>query len=212
MLKSFKYRLYPSENQADYLNQNFGATRYLWNHLVENFNSYKKGEVATKVNEKTLKEEFLFLKDVISYALQQKRLDFDETKKQFFSKTRKTKLGRMKFKAKGRCADSFRLPGQSVGFNECIDFEKNTIKIPKISPIRIVIDRKFKGQLKSITISKNKANQYFVSVLVDEPLELKQNAGRSIGIDLGLKHLAILSDGTKVDNPKWFSLARAKLN
>jgi putative transposase len=77
--------------------------------------------------------------------------------------------------------------------------------------MKIVIDRKFTGTLKSATISRNPSGQYFVSVLVEEDIELKQNAGRSIGIDLGLTHLAILSNGIKFENPRWFRENQAKL-
>ena len=80
-----------------------------------------------------------------------------------------------------------------------------------MSPIKLVIDSPFSGALKSITVSKNKTNQYFVSILVEEPLKLKQNTSRSIGIDLGLKDLAIMSNGMKISNPRWFRKTQAKL-
>jgi putative transposase len=165
------------------------------------------------MSEKSLKDnpDFEFMNDVISYALQQKRIDFDETKKQYFNKKRKTKLGRMKFKSKHSNRDSFRIPGQALGFSACVDFDLGTIKLPKMSPMKIVIDRKFTGTLKSATISRNPSGQYFVSVLVEEEIELKRNTGRSIGIDLGLTHLAILSNGTKIENPRWFRESQAKL-
>jgi putative transposase len=213
VLKSYKYRIYPNVKQEIFLNQAFGCVRFVWNQLVANFNSWKPDFTPPKISEKTLKDapEFSFLKETISYALQQKRMDFDETKSQFFNKTRKVKLGRMQFKKKGVSRDSFRIPGQALGFNKCIDFEAGQVKLPKMQPIKAVFDRKFTGQLKSVTISKNKCNQYFVSVLVEEQVELKQNTGRSIGIDLGLTHLATLSDGTKIANPRWFRESQSKL-
>lgn len=211
--KSYKYRIYPTKSQANYLDQNFGAARFVWNQLVANFNSYSKCGPNRKLTCKILKTEpeNFFLKDAISYALNCKLLDFEETKKQFFSKSRKTKLGRMKFKKKGISNDSFRVPGQAIKFNEAIDFEKQTIKLTKMSPIKMVVDRTFSGQLRSVTVSKNKCNQYYVSVLVSEEQIQKPRTNRSIGIDLGIKDLMILSDGTKVSNPKWFRKSQAKL-
>ena len=213
VLRSYKYRIYPTKVQAQYLNQVFGSVRFVWNQLVANFNSYSKDGPNRPLNEKILKDnpEFSWLNDSISYALQQKRMDFEETKKQLFSKTRKVKIGRMKFKKKGVSKDSFRIPGQQIGFNKCINFETNRLKITKMTPIKMKIDRKFSGQLRSVTVSKNKCEQYFVSVLVEEEIELKQNTGRSIGIDLGLSNLMILSNGMKIDNPKWFRKSQAKL-
>jgi putative transposase len=212
-LRAYKYRLYPDKMQAEFLSQNFGCVRLLWNKLVSAFHSWSATGPNPYVSEKTLKDDpdFEFMNDVISYALQQKRIDFDETKKQYFNKKRKVKLGRMKFKSKHSNRDSFRIPGQALGFNKCIDFDAQTIKLPKMSPMKIVIDRKFTGTLKSVTVSRNPSGQYFVSVLVEEDIELKQNTGRSVGIDLGLTHLAILSNGTKIENPQWFRENQAKL-
>ena len=212
-LRAYKYRAYPTKKQAEFLSQNFGCVRLLWNKLVANFNSWSSTGPNQVMTEKTLKDnpDFSFMNDAISFALQQKRMDFEETKKQFFNKKRKTKLGRMKFKSKHTNRDSFRIPGQALGFNKCINFEEGTIKLPKMSPMKLVIDRKFTGILKSVTISRNPSNQYFVSVLVEEEIEQKQNTGRSVGIDLGLTHLAILSNGMKFENPRWFRENQTKL-
>jgi putative transposase len=213
ILKAYKYRLYPNNDQVNYLNQVFGSARFVWNQLVANFNSWSKDGPNRPMNEAILKNnpEYDWLNKSISYALQQKRIDFDETKKQFFSKNRKTKLGRMKFKKKGISQDSFRIPGQALGYNKCIDFDQGTLKIPKMKSIKIIIDRKFNGQLRSITLSKNKCDQYFVSVLVEEELELKQNTNRSIGIDLGINSLMTLSNGIKISNPRLFEENQFKL-
>ena len=212
-LRAYKYRIYPTQTQVNYLNQVIGSVRFVWNQLVANFNSWSHEGPNRILNEKILKDipEFSWLNESISYALQQKRIDFDETKKQFFNKCRKKKLGRMKFKSKGISRDSFRIPGQALNFNKCVDFEQSRIKLPKLTPIKIIIDRKFNGLLRSITVSKNSCNQYFVSVLIEEVIELKSNTGRSIGIDLGLIDLATLSNGMKIKNPKWFRESQTKL-
>lgn len=212
-LRAYKYRLYPNRLQAMYLIHNFGAVRYLWNHLTENFNSWTPEFTPPKLNEKILKDQEgnEWMHDVISYALQQKRIDFEETKRQFFNKKRKTKLGRMKYKKRGVSRDSFRIPGSVLPKANLEMCETGLIVLPKMEPMKVVIDRPFTGAIKSVTVSKNKCNQYFVSVLVDEPIEPKQNTGRSVGIDLGLNHFITTSDGTKVDNPRWFRENQAKL-
>ena len=212
ILKAYKYRIYPTKTQEQYLGQVFGSVRFVWNQLVANFNSFSKDGPNRPMNEKILKDnpEFSWLKDSISYALQQKRMDFEETKSQFFSKTRKSKLGRMKFKKRGVSTDSFRIPGQTCD-NSHVNFDTSRIKLPKMTSIKMSVDRKFKGLVKNVTVSKNKCNQYFVSILVEEELELKQNTGRSIGIDLGLTHLCIMSNGMKIENPRWFRENQSKL-
>lgn len=212
ILKAYKYRIYPTKTQEKFLGQVFGSVRFVWNQLVSNFNSYSKDDPNRPMSEKILKDnpEFAWLNESISYALQQKRMDFEETKSQFFSKTRKIKTGRMKFKKRGVSTESFRIPGQKCG-NSHIDLELCQIKLPKMTPIKMSVERKFSGLVKNVTVSKNKCNQYFVSILVEEALELKQNTGRSIGIDLGLKHLCIMSNGMKIENPRWFRENQSKL-
>lgn len=211
--RAYKYRIYPTKQQAAYLNEVFGSVRFVWNQLVANFNSWTPDGPNRPMNEKILKDmpEYSWLSESISYALQQKRIDFDEAKKQFFNKNRKKKLGRMKFKKKGVSRDSFRIPVASLGGMKAFNLEKGIVKLIKMTPIKMVVDRKFTGTPKSVTVSKNKCNQYFVSILVEEEPESKQNTGRSVGIDLGLNHLATLSNGVQIENPRWFRKSQAKL-
>ena len=159
----------------------------------------------------------MFLKETISYALQQKRIDFDKTKTQFFNKKRKVQLGRMRFKKKGTSRDSFRIPGQAVGFNSGIDFESDTVKVPKLGKIKFRKDREFKGsdpKLLSITISRDNVGRYFASVLVQENISLNRVTPGAVGIDLGVKDLMTLFFGntsTKISNPRHFRENQSKL-
>ena len=211
--RAYKYRIYPTKKQAEYLRQTFGCVRFVWNQLVANFNSWSSEGPNRPMNEKILKDtpEYSWLNDTISYALQQKRIDFDETKKQFFNKSRKTRIGRMKFKKKGIARDSFRIPVASMGGQKSIDLDSGRIKLPKMGPMKLIVDRKFMGTAKSVTVSMNKVDQFFVSILVEEDVKVKTGVGRSIGIDLGLKDLATLSNGMKILNPRWFRKSQAKL-
>lgn len=211
MLKAYKYRLLPTKRQASYLDRNFGAVRFVWNQLVANFNAYNTDAHIAKLSEKQIKDEHEFLDEVIAYALQQKRTDFMETCKQYFNKRRKTKIGRMKFKKRGVCNDSFRIPGQAIGYSNGIDFDAQRIKVPKMGKVKVVIDRRFEGELRSITISKTKTNGYYVSCLVETEIKHKPKTGREVGLDLGLTDLLITSDGVKFQNPKFFRETQAEL-
>ena len=213
VLRAYKYRLYPTKQQSAYLNRVFGSVRFVWNQLVANFNSWSSEGPNRPMNEKILKDtpEYIWLSDSISYALQQKRMDFDETKKQHFNKKRKTKLGRMKFKKKGIARDSFRIPVASMGGQKAIDLKNGQIKLPKMTAMKMVVDRTFTGIAKSVTISRNSVGQFFVSVLVEEDVKVKTGVGRSIGIDLGLNHLATLSNDVQIENPRWFRKSQAEL-
>ena len=211
--RAYKYRIYPIKQQAAYLNEVFGSVRFVWNQLVANFNSWTPDGPNRPMNEKSLKDtpEYSWLAKTISYALQQKRIDFDETKKQFFNKSRKTRIGRMKFKKKGIARDSFRIPVASMGGQKSIDLDNGRIKLPKMGPMKLIVDRKFMGTAKSVTVSKNKIGQFFVSILVEEDVKVKTSVGRSIGIDLGLSCLATLSNGIQIENPRLFRKSQAKL-
>ena len=202
ILRAYKYRLKPDAVQQQYLAEAFGCARFVWNKLVENFNSWTPENKPAKLSEKELKDraEFSFLNSVSSVVLQQKRIDFDSTKSQFFNKKRKTKLGRMRFKKKtGR---------QSVRFTEQVISKKSDLSVgliflPKFkTPFKFINHRPFSGELRSVTISKNPDGSYWISFLVREEFEPKQRTGKAVGIDLGLKDLLILSNGVKFDHPK----------
>jgi putative transposase len=209
ILKSFKFRIYPTLEQEEILAKTFGCSRFVWNHLVENFNSWTPENKPLPLNEKILKDDlrFPFLKEVSAAVLQQKRIDFEETKRQFFNKKRKTKIGRMKFKSK-RNRQSFRLPGQKFK----IDQENSLIHLEKIGNLHVVLDREIPiSDLRSVTVSKYPSGKFFCSVLVKIDMDIKPITGRMVGIDLGLKDLFILSDGQVVNNPKWFRENQSKL-
>lgn len=210
VLKSYKYRIYPTEEQQSKLNQTFGCVRFVWNKLVENFNSYGSDSFDPKFSEATIKSsgEFPWLNDVSAASLQQKRMDFNETKNQFFDKKRKKPLGRMKFKKRGN-RDSYRLPNQKFK----LDQEKSTIRLEKIGHVPIVLDRRIPddADYRSVTVSKTPSGKYFVSILVKINVDLLPTTGKMVGIDLGLNDLMILSSGFKIENPRWFRKSQAKL-
>lgn len=210
ILKSFKFRLYPTRKQEMLLAKSFGHTRFVWNKLVENFNSWSPSTKPTPLNEKILKDtpDFSWLNEVSAAILQQKRIDFDNTKKQFFNKKRKVKLGRMRFKSKSN-RQSFRLPNQK--FN--LDQANSIIRLEKIGLIKIIIDRNIpeNTNYRSVTVSKDPSGKYYASILVQINIDPKPLTGNKVGIDLGLKDLFIFSDGKKIDNPKWFRDSQSKL-
>ncbi len=154
-----------------------------------------------------MKPENTWLYDVDSQALQASIKKLDSTFKTFFRGG-----GFPKFKSKyGR--NSFQCPNNT----RRIDWGNSTLTIPKIKDIPIVLSRKFKGEIKTVTISKAPTGKFYASILVDNKVELPKKREiepqSTIGIDLGLKHFAILSDGTKFDNPRFLqqSLERLKV-
>ena len=210
VLKAYKFRIYPDQEQQTKLNQTFGCVRFVWNALTANFNAYGTDAYVERLTEKKLKENNDFLSEVSSTALQQKNRDFVETAKQFFNKTRKTKIGRMKLKKKNSSRESFRLP-DTTRFK--LNQETKTIRLEKIGFVPVVLDRAIPtdADYRSVTVSKTPTGKYFVSVLVKINVDLLPSTGKSVGIDLGLKDLFIFSNGDVVNNPRWYRESQSKL-
>jgi len=207
--RAYKYRIYPTTEQKVLLDKTFGCVRVLWNRNVATFNSYDKDtNPSPKYQTSTeLRHELSWMQEVSAAAVQQKEKDFKTFRINYFNKSRKAKVGRCSFKHKNS-NQSFRLPNQKFSLDE------NTIRLEKIGHVKVVIDRRpLKGcKFMSVTVSKDKVGKYFVSVLVQEEIKSKSiPTGKSVGIDLGLKHFITLSNGDKVENPRWFRESQAKL-
>lgn len=208
ILKAYKIRLYPSPEQVVNLNKTFGCVRVLWNHLVANFNSYGTDRHIEKFSEKEIKQnpELSFLTEVSAASLQQKRMDFSETKSQYFNAKRKTRIGRMRFKKKSS-KQSYRLPNQKFK----VFPDDGLIQLEKIGKVKAIFDREIDGDLRSVTVSKNPSGKFFASILVKTNIDPLPMTGKCVGIDVGLKDLFIMSNGDVVNNPRWFRENQSKL-
>ena len=206
-LVAYKYRLYPNKTQQTLLNKTMGCVRFFYNQQVATFRTYDK-ETNPMPYFKTsteLRNEIEWMKEVSAAAIQQKEIDFKEYKKQFFSKSRKKKIGFPKFKKKSN-RQSFRLPNQKfkvIG---------NKIQLEKIGKVKMIIDRELPcGKLMSVTISNNPSGQYFASILIETEIDYKPKTNNEVGIDLGLKTFATQSDGIEIANPKFLNKNQVKL-
>ena len=205
MLRAYKYRIYPTEEQKVLLAKTFGCCRFVYNWAlnlkIEAYRQEKKSigniELTNRMKSK-LKAEHEWLGEVNSQALQSSLRNLDTAYKNFFRDTHA--VGFPKFKSR-KNHQSFQCP------QHCrVDFEKGTITIPKAKDIPAVLHRKFKGTVKTVTVSMTPSGKYFASVLVDTAIqELPASAMQgdtALGIDLGIKSLAVCSDGRTFDNPK----------
>lgn len=212
MLKAFKYKLYPDSAQSELLNKHFGCIRFVYNLGLETKQAAYAGnkiqltciDLSNQLID--LKKECEWLKEVNSQSLQMSLRNLDNAFQNFFK-------GRASFPGfkKRSNKQSFQCP-QHVE----VDFKKELIYLPKFKePIRIILHRKYKGDVKTVTISKTPTNKYFASILVDNKAELPKPVKKSnnaIGIDLGIKSFIVTSNGEKFDNPKYLreSLVRLK--
>jgi len=208
ILKAYKYRIYPTTDQEVLLNKTFGCCRVIWNACTESFNSPVEQKIDFPKSSTEIKKKFDWMSEVSAAALQSAFNNFFEFKKQFFSKTRKKKVERPKFKSKS-LRQSYRLPSQKFNLGN------NFIRLEKIGRVKVVIagHRPPKGSdYRSVTVSKDPSGKFFVSVLVKElkPKSLPETS-LSVGVDVGIKTFAVLSDGTEISNPKFFSESQTEL-
>ncbi len=210
MLKSFKYRISPTNEQKLLLDKHFGCVRFVYNLALEcKQMAYAGNKISLSYNELSaqltdLKKECEWLGEVNSQCLQMALRNLDNSFQNFF----KGRASFPNFKKKSN-KQSFQLP-QSVA----VDFKNNCIDLPKFKePIKAILHRKFKGDIKTVTISKTPTNKYFVSILVDNHIELPKpiKSNNAVGIDLGIKTFAVCSDGTEYANPKHLRKAMVKL-
>ena len=208
ILRAYKYRIYPSDDQKVLLNKTFGCCRVVWNKDVEIFNSFDrklcpKPEYTTTTEIKKANE---WMNEISAAALQQAHRNFIEYTRNFFNKNRKKKIGRCKFKSR-KARQSYRLPNQKFKLG------MNTIRLEKIGNVKIIMDRRpdKKCTFKSVTVSKETTGKFFASVLVEEKIKKLPKTGEVIGVDLGLKNIIITSSGEEIANPKWFRENQAKL-
>lgn len=193
-----KVRIYPNNEQKESLSKAFGCSRWYWNNsLAETTRLYKetgKGLSQLGMNNRlpTLKKEFEWLGETYSQVLQSVSLNLSRAFINFFE----GRAAFPKFKSKhGK---------QSLQYPQNVKLLDGVIKLPKIGEIKAKLHRTFEGDLKTVTISMNGTEKYYASLLFDDELpdiEITTN-GKAVGIDVGLTHFAITSDGSKFDNPK----------
>lgn len=195
MLKSYRYRLYPTEDQKGVLAKTFGCCRFVYNWgLSERKKSYQEEKKATSTYSlikrlPELKKQHPFLCEVNAQALQFALRNLDEAFGNFFKKEK----GFPKFKSK-KSPQKFQNPQDSR-----VDFTNSTISVLKLQRIPAVLHRQFVGVVKTVTIHKTPSGKYFASVLVEDGQPEKSctlpHSDTTIGVDLGLHTLAVTSDG-----------------
>ncbi|EGR4312912.1 transposase [Vibrio cholerae] len=200
MKRAYKERFYPTEQQAELLAKSFGCCRFVWNNALKYRTDayYERGEsISHSFLEKRLvplKSEFEWLKEVSSVIFQQALRDQQEAFKNFWEKRAKYP----KFKSK-HGKQSIRLT------KAAFTYRNGQLFIAKSKhPLDIRWSRELPSEPSSITISKDKAGRYFVSMLCEFESKSKPMpvTAKTVGIDLGLNNLFITDSGEKVDNPR----------
>lgn len=207
MYKAYKYRIYPTQEQAELINKTIGCARFVYNALLAD--AKKQYEETGKSKIKTpasLKTEYEWLREVDSFALCNSQLHIQIAYKNFFNKT--ARFPKFHSKHKGKQAYT---TNNNAGQ---IRIEKGKLKLPKLGLVKIVLHRFCKGNIKSVTVSRTPTNKYFVSILTEqipEIIEKDTTKEKILGIDMSYKELAVYSDGTKAKYPMYYRKVQRKL-
>ena len=222
MLKAIKIRLYPNKTQENMLNSLLGSYRFVYNQCLsfkkERYETNKENTSLSDLGHhfhQTLRGEYEWLKEHNTKVLKQSIINLEQAYKNFFKQGR----GFPKFKSRYD-EQKVRFPQEAVSSNtfdevfsrlnltktinglkfECSDRDKNYLYKNKVG-------------IKSVTISKKKSGSFYATILIDGDLlrEVNKPTRASVGIDLGIKSLLTLSDGTSIDNPKWIRNNEKKL-
>lgn len=207
--KAYKYRFYPNNEQKEQLEKTFGCTRFVYNHFLkirtqEWFENQKRvgyNETAGLLVSLKKEKDFEWLKEVPSVCLQQALQNLDNAFKNFFQKRAKYPTFKNK---KGTQSARYTTSG--------FTYKNGVIKLAKHSKsLDIKWSRKFNGKPSSVTVSKDSSGRYHISILVEEKIKFKDVIKNEIGLDLGLSHAVITSEGEKINNQRFFKNYEKKL-
>ena len=197
--KTFRYRIYPTEDQKVLLAKHFGAKRFVYNFFLderkktylESKKSLNYYDNAKRLTEIKHSEEYIWMKEINSQSLQSSLRDLDVAYTRFFSKQGMFP----RFKSR-HDKQSFRIP-------QFVEYKDSELWIPKFKKAIIVKeDRPLTGEILFATISKTPTNKYFVSITCNTDYKPYVKNKNNIGVDLGIKDLAICSDGKVYENIK----------
>lgn len=210
MERSFKFRLYPTKEQELQIQKTFGCVRFVFNHFLEERSEIfkKTGKTPSRFFQDkelpALKEDYPWLKEVDSRALQCAVRDLDTAYQYFFKSGARLPV----FKSKKNRRKTYR----TVYTRGNIAVYERYVKLPKLGLVSARISRELLGRIISATVEQRPSGAYYVSVCcTDVDIEPLPSTGALVGIDMGLKSFAITSDGVEYPNHKFLAKSLRKL-
>ena len=210
MLKGMEFRIYPNRIQETVIQKTFGCSRVVYNSgLALRIEEHKNGKSAGYKETNSMltamkhSEEYSWLKEVDSIALQQSLRDLDKAYKNFFAK----RASFPKFKSKHNHNKSYRT--QNVGGN--ISVVGKYIKLPKLGYVKAKLSMPVDGKINNATIKQTPSGKYFCVLNVEVPDVFYPNDGCMVGLDVGIKTFYTDSNDNTVSNPKNLAKSEKKL-
>lgn len=209
MQKGIKFRIYPNREQQNIINQTLGCCRLIYNKgLAMRNEAYQNGnkigytQTSAMLTVLKKEEDFSFLKEVDSIALQQSLRDLDRSFVNFFQK----RAGHPQFKSKHNRHQSYR----TINQGENIRITGKYMKLPKLGYVKVRQSMEV-GKIKNVTIERTPTGKYFAVLNVLFEPQPMMNQGGAIGIDVGIKEFYSDSNGNSVSNPKYLEKSMRKL-
>ena len=205
-MKAYKYRLFPTKSQIHTLEETLDKCRWVYNKTLEyrkkiwekEQKSLSKYDTYNQLTKWKQKNEFL--DDAYTQILRESQERVDLAFRAFFRRVKRgEKPGYPRFKKKDRY-HSFTHPQITSNFRFIDD---NHINLPKIGVVRLKRHRPIDGRIKRITIRRYSTGKWFIIFSVKYQSHPSNWTGKAIGIDVGLRSFATLSDGQKIDNPRF---------
>ena len=210
--KVFRFRMKPNSPQREALARMAGSRRYVWNWALAQRNAHYratgKGLPAAELSRRltALKEqpETAWLGDVDSQAMQQTLADLQRAYVNFFKKRARFP----RFKSRKRDTARFRIPQR-------VKVEDGRVYVPKVGSVGIRQSQPVEGDTKSATFKRDAAGNWDVTLVSEftmpDAAPIAADPACVVGIDLGLKDFAVLSNGERIPAPQFFRKAERKL-
>ena len=216
---SYKFRLYPSDEQINLIERTFGCCRYVYNHYLavrqelyeasgQTMNYYACCKDLTLLKHH---EETSWLREVDATALQSSVQHLDRAFQNFFRRVKQgQKPGYPKFKSKHRHKQSYK--SKCIGSN--IGLLDKAVQLPKLGKVKCRISRKVEGRILSATVSRTASGKYYVALCceLEHNMPTLPSTKAVIGLDMGIKSFAVSSDGVEYANPKYLQRSEKKLS
>jgi len=209
--RAYKFRFYPTDEQKEILAQTFGCARFAYNYMLKArtdayYNKKKRigyHETSALLTQLKKQPEYTWLNEVSSVPLQQALRHLQSAFANFFAKRNKYPTFKSKFDK------------QSAEYTaSAFKFENGVLTLGRmIEPLIIKWSRTLPkaAKLTTVTVSKDCAGRYFVSMLMDDAVTDKSVVSNKVGIDLGLTDFAVTSSGSKFQSPKSLCVNLEKL-
>lgn len=208
--KSYKFRLYPNEEQRILFAKTFGCVRFIYNQMLsDKIAHYKETGMRLNNTPAQYKKKFEWLKEVDSLALANAQINLQNAYNNFF---RSPKVGFPKFKSKKRNKDSYTTNNQ----NGTVSIIGKKLKLPKVGLVKMVQHRIISDneKIKSATITRTPTDKYYVSILVEYDKiipEIELSKDKAIGLDYASHSFYVDSQGREAGYPKFYRKAQNKL-